>query len=324
MAKFSGPRMNGGKYYSKRRAGRKPKATKMTEAKVEAIAKKAINEEAESKYFNSAALGTVSPINSYPNRTSMSVLGYCTGTAFSVQNTGTWKYGWSTSTAEQNMESLNMNRVFVSTQTDPILKAYRIQGTECSPSFAQTEWCIERDYIDTTSAGELDTAPLYCRMIRVKPIIKKGSYQPIDPKNDLFLDQYNRPTGVNSAGFQQYELMMNKVDNGKYRVIEDKRFVLNPPGTGSTLEISNGDTVVSNLGLTSFKTLKCRHSIGNKFFYETPDSSTATQQFPTDGYTPEFVLFHFTYMGVNANITTGLDAKRLNITCKPVSTFKDF
>jgi len=118
--------------------------------------------------------------------------------------------------------------------------------------------------------------------------------------------------------------MMNKVDNGKYRVIEDKRFVLNPPGTGSTLEISNGDTVVSNLGLTSFKTLKCRHSIGNKFFYETPDSSTATQQFPTYGYTPEFVLFHFTYMGVNANITTGLDAKRLNITCKPVSTFKDF
>ena len=61
------------------------------------------------------------------------------------------------------------------------------------------------------------------RMIRVQPRMKKYSDVEINPKGDLFVDQYGEAIGVNSGGFNTMELELLKINSRKYKVIQDVR-----------------------------------------------------------------------------------------------------
>lgn len=347
MPKFSGPRLSSGRYYSKRRAGRKPGGKNKPKAKrgglnkterkqTKAIAKKVVNQMAESKYFHvatidrdlsAAAWKTAAGVTS-----EVGVFGYTTGinrntnSNFPLQQV-IYKYGVSqVSGAEIDMRSLDMNKVFTDQNVTPQRASYSVEGSTVRPSYNECQWLLDR--VQGNVTGNPDNALTYkVRMIRVVPRALKGTFQQIDPKQDLFLDQFNEPFGiqtVNAAGaqvFGHYECLMAKVNSRRYRCIADKIITIQP----SNLATIMGTFTVPEVNdpLRQFKTT---HKLGKEFYYSEPNEPAGADinQYPDTGFQNEFILFHVIAVGnptvdVNDRFTPGL----LNISARPVSTFKD-
>lgn len=307
-----------------------------TEVKqVRTIAKKQVNSMAESKYFQTNALIaelTASP--AWRNGTvnsEVGVFGFTTGTQRSTNSDGTLAlsyYGVDSVTGSSSMMgSLDLNKVFTDNNTAPQRASYAVVGSSIRPAYNECQWLLNRVQANVTT-DEQKALPYKVRIIRASPRSLKGSFQEINPRNDLFLDQYNEPFGINTTNaagqnvFGQYEFHMAKPNSRRYKIISDKTMTILPTGAVSNLSTDDVQITDVNNGMRKFKT---SHNIGKELFYSAPnDNSTTLNQYPDTGFTPEFVLFHVIAIGnAESNTNNRGTADLLKLSARPVSTFKD-
>lgn len=297
--------------------------TKPKRAEVRKIVNRAINSRAESKYFettNLNALTRLAPLQSRNGNTSIAVLGFAVGTGNSPQMSEI-TYGWQNNIGNINVIDLNCSRVFAT--QDPAapldeLKQNSLEGSYASPSMCKTEWFLQVPQQDTTERESYGT-PTYVRVLRVRPRKKKYADLSINPKNDLFVNQWGIEQGINGTQFNELELLMFKPNSRKYEVIEDSVKYLQPASTIATLDIAAGNTITTDLTKSGSNCkLVMNHKMPKKLYYV--DAVLGGQ--PQDGQSSELIFFHFCKQGTGGD--TNSNEKSLEVSCKPVSTFKDF
>ena len=289
MPKLSGPRLPSGRYYSKRKAGRPKRAAKpkrgglnKTEQKqVKTLAKRAVKTLAETKYFNVSGFKENKGLHfALSSKKGIGVRGYCTCENKNSQNVKI-AYGVDTVTeSTAYLDELNMNRCFSNSSSSDFFKSQAIEGVYASPSFAQSTFILEREVGYTPGQASdystLDNSPYFVRMIRVSPRPQKLSTVAITPSIDLFVDEFGQATGINDADFLTHQLMSYKVNGRKYKIHEDKSFIMAPPMILNNLATGQSDTDpltevngnVSNYNVGNcLKTIQRRHDIGKKTIF---------------------------------------------------------
>jgi hypothetical protein len=316
-----------------RYTSKKKGLTKVEKKQTIAITKKVVNQMVESKYFNTnpnIARQVSSPAWRNGNINSeIAVFGYTTGFRNNTNSDGdesAMTYGVNAITGNVvSVTSLDMNRVFTTSNSAPQRASYSVVGSSIRPAYNECQWLIDR--VQGNVALNEDNGLNYkIRMIRVVPRALKGSFQSINPKADLFLDQYNEPFGIsttNASGqnvFGEYEFHLAKVNSRRYVVKADKILTMNPSNLGQVDSLFTVNVV--NESQRKFKTT---HHLGKELFYSSPnDTSDLKNTYPDTGFENEYILFHVIATGnpetnTYNRITPGL----LHITCRPVSTFKD-
>ena len=315
--------------------------TKTERTQTRQIAKSVVNKMAESKYFNTsrdigelalnAAWWTSATVQS-----EIGVLGFTTGFEKQVDAAGStqaYKYGVNPANGSaKNMESLELNRVFDLGQGAP-LDQNAVVGNTIRPAYAETNWLLNRIAGSTTQFNDIANGCKYnVRLIRCRPRPVKGSFQQVRPDKDLFLDQSNHEFGIDtiSSGsrvFNPFEFMLAKANSRKYQILEDTTFSMGPAGTYVDVGLGAGEIAydVKNPESSSCKVIKRTHKLGKELYYASPnDVSTSQNQYPQDGFQPEFVLFHVWASGNPQTAITARTAPQLlRVSCRPVSTFKD-
>jgi hypothetical protein len=309
--------------------------TKTEKSQVKNIAKKAVNTLAETKYFNVSGFKENKPLHyASINKKGMGVRGYCTCENKNSQNV---KITYGVETVGEDtayIDELNMNRCFSRDSSTDFFKSQAICGAYASPSFAQSTFVLEREvaYItgEASDYSTLNHAPYFVRMVRVSPRPSKLSTVSIMPSTDLFVDEWGRHTGISDSTFLNHQLMTYKLNGRKYKIIEDKSFIMAPPmilnnvATGQSdtdpLTEVNGDVNNYNIG-NCMKTFQNRHDIGKKLFFEDGGEEEANS---TSGQQNEFIFFHTCLLGINASASiNSYRANHLLISTKSVSSFKD-
>lgn len=304
--------------YKKPPAKKKGGLNKTETKQVRAIAKKTVLSNAESKYFNSTPLGSLKRLLPFASRAgaNTSVRGFAVGTGVLGGTPNEIMYGVSGG-ATVAIDDLNMCRLFNGLAGNPYDQNV-LEGSYCAPSMCKTEWTLTYPYINTT-ANETGATPVYVRMIRVKPRKVKYSDVAIQPRSDLFLDQYGASTGISMSSFNDMELQHYAVNRRKYEVIQDVTRELLPTMTVATLQIADGNTLSTDIeNKRNEWKFTLNHKQPKKLYYE--DATTTGVQ-PKAGQSAEMIFFHFCNIGINGSATQNGD--EIRITCKPCSTFKD-
>lgn len=324
MAK-AGPRMKSGGFYSKGKKRGRPKGsknalTKNQKKEVTVIAKKTVKDTAEPKYFNTTTINSLkrlSPIQSRQGVVNNSVL------AFSVGNpSGVGGYGNAGGGAVTALTSLNMARLFTVAAVAP-LNNNVLEGSKCLPSLMKTEWTINYPQVNS-SANATGATPIYVRFIRVKPKVLKFTDASIEPKVDLFKDQYNAEIGINDSTFNDMELQNYTINRRKYTVLQDSSKILYPTSTYGDLQVTPGVTtsLVDNVGHRSNWTFSVTHKPNSKtYYYNNDPTQVGGDQLPSAGQSNELILIHFCNMGLSGSANQRGEA--VEVTCKPCATFKD-
>ena len=293
---------------------------KLTEAKVKAIAKDAVKVMAEKKYMNSNnALAGLSPTRPTGND-------YLSCLAFST-TTNEDSVGTPMAYGGQQVKEMKCLQPFFSNDADQDLQLFAPIGKRVQPVSCKTNWRINRQFarIDPTNPPPASTpewpvslaenCPVICRMVRVIPKISAGTETEISPADDLFQDTYGRAFGVDNADFTEIEMLSYRVNKRKYKVIEDKNFIIRPPitlqyapaiGTDNTTYYS---PIVSNSNgncekyMTTYDQLTDRKN-GTVFYKDSSDTSTHTA---TTGHQRSYYFFHFAYQGADQITGDGAD-----------------
>jgi hypothetical protein len=216
-----------------------------------------------------------------------------------------------------NSAELNICRVFgeASPTTD-----YQLEGQECRPLMAKTNFFIEALQVDIeeTTQQVRDCLPTLVRMVHVRVKQTQDDTAP-KPEDDLFLDQYNQPFGVNVAGFTKTDLVNARPNRRRYNVIQDKSWIMVPPLTRNELDIGSGTEQPRNInGSASKRMITCYHKPCNKnkkLFYKEGETKPYTNE------NLEYILFHFQHLGDKASVRASADDFR--ISAYPTSSFKD-
>lgn len=344
MAKFSikgsGSISGSGKRSGKRKTSQAKSSSgglnKKEVKQTKQIVKKTVNQMAESKYFECKDIMVTKALNrARTNVKGIGVLGFATLEDRNSQGTRL-PYGRDDNNAYEYLTELNMNRTSDGTanNNNAVRRANAVEGNYASPSFAQSTFILERDYIATTGLAANDystlaAAPYYVRILRLAPRAPKMSTEDVNPMSDAFVNELGEPAGIDDNDFGPVQLMTYKSNSRKYKVISDKSFTMVPPftvnnqSTGFTAAGTDpGNAGVSNLTANGcFKTIQMRHDIGNKLYF--PVGSAGRHNSAT-GQKNEFILFHTCQIGINsADSLAGNDATNLLVSGKFVSTFKD-
>ena len=325
----------------KKRTNGKKALNKVEKTQVKNIAKNVVNSIAETKYFATSAVVNKlvpNPLWSVSSGVSeISCLGFTTGKSQASATSPSPRVGFTygvglVSGNETAMTSLDMNKIF--TNFDPVesRRQQQIIGNSVRPSYAECQWYLERPQTDVTS-NPLPGTAIQVRMIRVRARTLKGANQPINPKLDLFLDQYNEPFGVQTVSstgtpiFGNYEFQMAKVNTRRYSCLEDKTFSLTPTSITNDFAGAPSYNQVNYASLGGTKKIKTTHKIGKELYYSQPNANSSPtnnyDQYPDTGFEPEFVLFHFQTVGQPIAVAQRTNTDNINITARPVSTFKD-
>ena len=320
----------------------KPKKTKKDQKRlakddkhIADVAKKTINKLAETKYFNVSGFKENKGLHyALNNKHGMGVRGYAT---CENKNNINVKIAYGVDTVSGStayLDELNMNRCFANNVGDDFFRSQAMDGVYVTPSFSESTYILERDvgYItgQASDYSTLNNTPYFVRMIRVTPRPQKLSTISITPAIDLFVDEFGRATGINDADFLNHQLMTFKVNSRKYKIVEDKSWLMAPPmivnnqatGQSDTDPLTEVNGSVNNYNVSnSMKVVKCRHNIGKKLFYEDGGQSEKNS---TTGQQNEFIFFHTCLVGVNASSSiNAYNGTHLLISTKSVSTFKD-
>lgn len=177
--------------------------TKTEKTQVKTIAKKAINTLAETKYFNCQAYDQQEFNSAWQNGSvvsEISVLGFTVGRNKSSNNSGvadSYKYGTNLSGNKVDMRQLKMNQVYLFDTPDAQLRSNAIEGNTIRPSFNETQWLLDR-FANNTTSDYTKGLPYKVRMVRARPRALKGSFQIVNPEEDLFLTSSNQEFGISS------------------------------------------------------------------------------------------------------------------------------
>ena len=331
VRKYSGP-LQKGKRSAKVPKGRvyKKKAKKGLTVVERRQVNKIINKRAETKYFRVSNAVNFHPLfGAKPGATNtVFVRGYAVGTGERFLAAGVSEVMTFGNTGMANIEvfPLDMARVFTPTSSavDDRLKPFVPDGNYVSPSLCRTEWSIQRERIDTTSVSK-NSNPAYVRFIRVRPRSGKYSSNVVNPKDDLFMNQLGMAYGMTAAAnsyqvrFGPDELQNSKINTRQYQVIQDTHFQLLPPSTESNFEIGTGNTQVTNLNKSHQRRLTCYHKQPKKLYYPNIEVANNNGQ-PAQNQSNEFIFIMACTMGIIGNTN---ESPNINISVKPVSTFKD-
>ena len=328
-------------YRRKRSVKGSKSLTKTEKSQVKTIAKKVVNNIAETKYFaTSAAVNKIIPTPLWYTASGVSeisCMGFTTGKAQASATSPAprvgFNYGVNLLTgAEIPMTSLDMNKIFTNFDVVESRRQQQLIGNSCRPSYAECQWYLERPQTDVTQSP-LPGSVIQVRMIRVRARTRKGANQPINPKLDLFLDQYNEPFGIQtttSGGspiFGNYEFQMAKVNSRRYQCIEDKIFQMTPSSITNDFAGAPSYNQVNYASYGGTRKIKTKHNIGKELYYDTPNANTSPtnnyDQYPETGFEPEFILWHFQTVGQPVSVSQRVNTDNINMTARPVSTFKD-
>lgn len=312
-------------------------------SQVKSIANKLVNSKIEPKYFNTNAAVNAEVCNAAwkisTQYSDVAVWGYSTG--YNRQNNPgneneTMKYGVSTvDGSEISMTNLKLNKVFMQDDgPDEFLRAFTIVGQTIRPSYAECKWFF--NFVGQNTDSDHTKGLMYrMRVIRVRPAAIKGSFQDVDPQNDLFLDQYNQAFGIAStvtgsteSKFTREQFHLAKVNNRKYSVKEDKFFTIAPAQSYNSVDDGASSSALQ-VGTISpgCMTRLTKHKIGKELFYPraATDTTSDAYSYPTSGFLPEYILYHCIALGDNGTASSARSTPLgMTITCRPVSTFKDF
>ena len=256
---------------------------------------------------------------------------------------------------DEDMYELEMTKPFQTGSAND-KKAYHIEGKEIKPISAVSRWRVQRnlsallegEYLNHQSSGgseqelippnELATSlPVLCRMVRVSPKLNQTTNLCF-PAVDLFLDTFNNPLGVESADFDDNEMLLYKLNKRKYNVIQDKYFKIQNGLTvqwqrsvwsdGTNNSRAMVQPLISNTNANCEKIFSTAHRItdkkNGKLHYNMPDNAPVTA---SSGMKREYILFHFTYMGGEAylNVADGVHTcpQDLRIAVKNTVQFTD-
>lgn len=297
-------------------------------AEVAKIAKNSVKTLAETKYMDNNDEGLQNQIPfEIQNNKLVSCIGYST-TVNAQPDGGAFQYP-----NGHNIRQMMCLRPFFNTTAQGDLGQYAPDGKEIRPISCRTRWRLDRDFTKITSrfvnieSGQDPEAPadaglalpILCRMIRVNPILTSTSTE-CDPANDLFLNQYNQHCGVDSTDvnndsiMNEQALLFNRVNTRRYKVLEDRKFVLQPgvvvnwTGAASSTSGRAGIAMVQPSYKKCEQYLHTNHMLttrkGGKCYYEDPSESTTTNA--TTGNKREYILFHFMRQG--GTLLTGDDS----------------
>jgi len=326
---------------AKKRMAAKSKGKKplnvVEKKQVTAIAKRVVNKAAESKYFQTTRHTNLPLVDAYNGSAAVSQIlaaGFAVGSGEILGNGTQLGYGYQTGTGGGNVvvHPLDIGRVFAHNAADDNHKAYAIEGLRCQPSYASCDWIIKRTALNVSTG--ITAVNMYVRMIRVVPKKPKFSDQSLDPKNDLFLDQYNIETGIAKTGtgvsaINADILQQIKVNSKKYRTIQDKGWVLTPPQIKTVQDGLDGNAdrtyqLAPHSGQARFRTF---FKLPKNLNYEKPLANDFTG-YPMAG-SNELIFFHACLLNPSDSTTTPvpsapqLKANGISIQCRPVGTFKD-
>jgi hypothetical protein len=128
-----------------------------------------------------------------------------------------------------------------------------------------------------------------------------GTQQTLKPSEDLFLDvRTNVETGIDDVAFTRLQAKHAKVNSLKYKVLEDKSFVVNQNNIISPSEFHNDNTniVTGKPGSgTQYPNVSFQLSQrkGSKLFYENPTEAGNGPVTSTSGGIRTLCCFHFWY-----------------------------
>ncbi len=300
--KFSGPLLKGKTSIK----GLNKTETKQVEKKIDS----AIRKMSTLKMFNASASGNtaqhplVSDVTGGQHVTEVSCIGYSsTGNENNAAVPVVQKYG------QQNFVPLFLSRPFKEDNTDDKLKGFAIENYYILPKTARAMFSIERvaykvDYDgDTGVALEMArTLPIMCRMVKFTFKTQTGTQQVLKPSEDLFLDvRTNVETGIDDVAFTRLQAKHAKVNSLKYKVLEDKSFVINQNNIISeSREASNQQTDIvtgKNGSATQYPNINFQLSQrkGGKLFYENPTEAGDGPVTSTSGGVRTLCCFHFWY-----------------------------
>lgn len=301
-----------------------PKKIKLKVSNVKAIARKeaeaVIKVKAEKKYMDSNnALHGLSPTRPTGNDY-LSCIGFSTTTNEDPNGTP-MAYGG------QQVKEMLCLKPFQSNDADQDLQLFTPIGKRIQPVSCKTRWRINRNFarIDpalNSASGTpewpvslAENCPVICRMVRVQPRIEAGTETEVSPADDLFQDTYGRAIGVDNTDFTEAEMLAYRVNKRKYKVLEDKNFILRPPLTlqyAPTLGASDANyftPIVSNTNgncekyMTTYDQLTSKRN--SSVFYTDPSiSSTNTA---TTGHKRSYYFYHFAYQGADQITGDGAD-----------------
>jgi len=299
-----------------------PKKIKLKVSNVKAIARKeaeaVIKVKAEKKYMDSNnALHGLSPTRPTGNDY-LSCIAFSTTTNEDPQGTP-MVYGG------QQVKEMLCLKPFQSNDPDSDLQLFTPIGKRLQPVSCKSRWRINRNFARIDPAHDqvppefpialAENCPVICRMIRVQPKIEAGTETEVSPADDLFQDTYGRAIGVDDTNFTEAEMLAYRVNKRKYKVIEDKNFIIRPP---LTLQYGVGNEVpgstkyypiVSNTNgncekyMTTYDMLSVKKN-GSVFY---TDPSVASTNTATTGHKRSYYFFHFAYQGADQITGDGAD-----------------
>jgi hypothetical protein len=204
---------------------------------------------------------------------------------------------------------------------------YVIEGKEITPVSAINKWRMSRDigellkgfYLNHASSGGNEqllippsdlaaNLPVICRMVRVCPKLNQTKNLCF-PAVDLFVNTYNNAIGVESADFDDNEMLNFRINRRKYDIVEDKFFRIQ---NGLTVQwqrsVWSDDTtsnsramvqpIITNTNANCEKLFTTSHMLtdrkGGKLHYNRTNNSPLSAD---SGQRREYMLFHFCYAG---------------------------
>lgn len=214
---------NGGRKraYKKRPLVKKKKVYNRQD--IRQIAKNVIYKSAESKYFATSSLTSLSANGVglefglvRTGYSQMRTIGFAAGSAAQVGGAGVLNYGLDPTTGNPRaIYALQHGRVFASGDAND----YNMEGSYVTPSLNITTFNLQRLWHQTVDEIEaISATPYFVRVLRMCPRPIKSSRSDMDPQVDAFLDQFSQEIGVSNANFGQYELQMLKANTRKYKV----------------------------------------------------------------------------------------------------------
>lgn len=324
------------------------KTKKVTAGEVRKIVKKQLNSEVERKFMDCNSFTGLNPKATHMIQrggawvpdSKISVLAF-SNTVNSVGNGVVQTYGTNgIDGSDEDMYELEMTRPFQpsgSADKTP----YHIVGKEITPVSAKNRWRISRDignmlqgfYLNHQASGGNEqltippanlatNLPVICRMIRICPKLAQTKNLCF-PAVDAFIDPFNNPTGVESADFDDNEMLTYRLNKRKYEVVEDKFFRIQNGLTvqwqrsvwsdGTNNSRAMVQPIISNTNANCEKMFTTSHMLtsrkGGKLHYDQPTQASTLAA--SSNQKREYTLFHFAYLGAE----TFLQLEEATVVC---------
>lgn len=323
----------------------KRRMTKPKQSQVAKIAKSIVKTEmkkkTELKFFDSNEHRGIQPQAVVGSK--LSCIGF-SSTDVVQPDSGVYQYPVGT-----NIVSLKCLQPFKSNDADVKLRRYQLDGRECNPITARAKYVLNRtvaqnvnDLNDTPPPTQglgdniCNNFPVLCRVIQVVPKLASSINTEANPAEDLFLNRYGTPTGVDKLDIDNIDVMVHPINKRRYKIQQDFKFKLQTPFAISWTANNEGEdrpyltsTTPNNdycqRLVNSYYQLADRK--GGKVFYLDPNVSSCANA--TSGHQRTYTLFHFQYMSIDSFAsTTQLNAEDLcptdlSIDVNTISRFTD-